>query len=171
MSYLEVQFDSLWQFEHPDIKLVPQHRFAPPRLYTWDFADPDRRIGIGIQGGIWKRRSAHSGGTAIANDCAKACLAAAIGWRVFLLTDSTIDRENLAAIADTIGNSPILPKGFTAREVRQVCQLPQSMSLKPIISVSRKLLKKSQLSKDAARVLRHFNYDADSGLWLPTCAS
>jgi hypothetical protein len=169
MSHLEQQFKSLWECQHHQVKLTPQYRFAPPRRYTWDFADADRRIGIDVQGGIWKRKSAHAGGTAIANDCAKLCLATILGWKVFHLIDKTINDANLAAIADTIAHSPKLPRSFDDRELLYLCELPRSTNLLPLAEVRAGKLPKSKLDRSLRRILANFKHDPTSALWLPAC--
>jgi hypothetical protein len=47
-------------------------------------------------------KSGHSGGTGLVKDYEKLCLAAAQGWRVFLLADSMITGEYLGMIATAI---------------------------------------------------------------------
>lgn len=104
-SHLENQFADLWLYHYPDIDLVSEHRFASPRRYRWDFAHLETKIGIDIQGGTWMRRSGHSGGTGVRKDCEKMCVAAANGWRVFLLTGDMITCENIELISRTIASS------------------------------------------------------------------
>jgi hypothetical protein len=77
-------------------------------------------------------RSGHSGGTGVLKDYEKLCLAAAKGWRVFLLADSMITDEYLGSIATAISvgvqqpllspelpNNSILGNSPTADELRQ----------------------------------------------------
>lgn len=101
-SHLEIQFAQLWVEMHPEIDLHSEYRFSPPRRYRWDFCHPESKIAIEIQGGVWMRRGGHSGGTGVIKDYEKLCLAAAHGWRVFLLADSMICQEYLELIAQTI---------------------------------------------------------------------
>ncbi|AFY95480.1 hypothetical protein Cha6605_4561 [Chamaesiphon minutus PCC 6605] len=111
MSHLEQQFADLWLSLYPDIDLHSEYRFIPPRRYRWDFCHLKSKVAIEIQGGVWMQRSGHSGGTGLVKDYEKLCLAAALGWRVFLLADSMINDEYLKLIAEAIEHSPRQPPG------------------------------------------------------------
>ncbi len=110
-SHLEQRFADLWVDRYPSIDLHSEYRFIPPRRYRWDFCHLESRVAIEIQGGVWMTRSGHSGGTGLVKDYEKLCLAAAHGWRVFLLADSMINDEYLKLIADAIEHFPKLPPG------------------------------------------------------------
>jgi hypothetical protein len=101
-SHLEERFADLWLSLYPDIDLHSEYRFSPPRRYRWDFCHPESKVAIEIQGGVWMRRSGHSGGTGLVKDYEKLNLAASLGWRVFLLAESMIDPLWLETIALTI---------------------------------------------------------------------
>jgi hypothetical protein len=131
-SHLEQQFADLWLNLYPDIDLHSEYRFSPPRRYRWDFCHLESKIAIEIQGGVWMGKSGHSGGTGLVQDYEKLCLAAAKGWRVFLLADSMITDEYLGSIATAIccgvqqpllspelPNNSILGNSLTAKELRQ----------------------------------------------------
>lgn len=167
MSYLENQFRDMWNSDYPDVDLHAQYRFAVPRRYTFDFADPSRRIGIEIQGGIWQGKSGHSGGTGVSEDAAKVCLASILGWRIFQLVGKAITKANLDAIAETIANSPLLPLGLNDRDLRYTCGLPTSFDPIAAKSFTRGEIKKSKLCKDNARIIRHFQYLEDVDRWQP----
>ena len=102
MSHLEQQFADLWLSLYPMIDLHSEYRFSPPRRYRWDFCHLESKVAIEIQGGVWMRRSGHSGGTGLVKDYEKLCLAAAEGWRVFLLADRMITDEYLKLIESAI---------------------------------------------------------------------
>lgn len=169
MSYLENQFRSLWNCYYPNKDLYAQYRFAPPRKYTLDFADPTKRIGIEIQGGIWQSKSGHSGGTGVTEDAEKICLASILGWRIFQLVGAAITKDNLDAIAETIDYSPALPLGLTDRDLRYTCGLPVGFSTCAAKSYCRGEIKKSKLCKGNARIMRHFEYLADVDRWQHKC--
>ena len=59
---------------------VREHRYHAVRRYRLDFAWPDARLGLEVDGGIWTR-GAHGRGTGIERDQWKTNLAAACGWR------------------------------------------------------------------------------------------
>lgn len=100
MSALEDQFLSLWQAHNPQLILerefsdIPswevdfQERHAKSKRskrYRLDFAHPDSRTGIEIQGGVYNR-GRHVTGSGYERDCRKYNLAYTSGWTIFLLT-------------------------------------------------------------------------------------
>lgn len=113
MSYLEQQFADLWLTLYPTIDLHSEYRFSPPRRYRWDFCHLESKVAIEIQGGVWMRRSGHSGGTGVLKDYEKLCLAAAQGWRVFLLAERMITDEYLKLIESAIVHLPQQRSGAT----------------------------------------------------------
>jgi hypothetical protein len=100
-------FANLWVTLYPAIDLHSEYRFSPPRRYRWDYAHPTSKVAIEIQGGVWMGRSGHSGGTGLLKDYEKLNLAASLGWRVFLLTEATIDDRMLGIIAESIDRSEL----------------------------------------------------------------
>lgn len=55
--------------------------FAPPRRWRFDFAWPDQRVALEIEGGVWTG-GRHVSGTGFVRDMEKYNEAAALGWRV-----------------------------------------------------------------------------------------
>lgn len=64
-------------------KLRPERewRFHPKRKWRFDFAFPDKKLAVEIEGSIW-RGGRHSRGTGFENDAEKYNAAAKAGWRV-----------------------------------------------------------------------------------------
>ena len=58
----------------------PEFRFAPPKRYRMDFAWPEHKLALEIQGGIWIR-GRHTRGAALLKEWTKLNLAASMGWR------------------------------------------------------------------------------------------
>ena len=56
-------------------------QFHPVRLWRFDFAWPDHKLALEVDGGIWVR-GAHGRGTGIQRDQEKLNAAAVLGWRV-----------------------------------------------------------------------------------------
>ena len=100
MSALEDQFLSLWQVHCP--KLILEREFSDiaaweadyqerylkskrSKRYRLDFAHPDSRTGIEIQGGVYNR-GRHVTGSGYERDCRKYNLAYTSRWTIFLLT-------------------------------------------------------------------------------------
>ncbi len=64
---------------------VPEHKFHPTRKFRFDAAWPDLKLGLDIQGSLWKM-GGHNTGSGLSKDCEKFCLAAVMGWRVMPCT-------------------------------------------------------------------------------------
>lgn len=71
---------------------VEEHRFAPPRLWRFDFAWPDRKLALEVEGGTWSaEESRHTSGAGFEADCEKYNAAALAGWAVLRVTSKMID--------------------------------------------------------------------------------
>ena len=83
MSYLEDEF-LVWLRQHRDIpKPVRELVFAPPRKWRFDFAWPDQRVAIEIEGGVWQKKSRHRTASGFLNDCEKYETALLLGWTLY----------------------------------------------------------------------------------------
>jgi len=75
---------------------VQEHRFHEVRKFRLDWAWPEHKLGLEVDGGVWTG-GAHGRGTGIVRDQEKTNLAATEGWRILrvmpstLATDATID--------------------------------------------------------------------------------
>ena len=123
MSALEDQFLSLWQAHYSQLILERefsdiaaweadyQERYAKSKRskrYRLDFAHPNSRTGIEIQGGVYNR-GRHVTGSGYERDCRKYNLAYTSGWTIFLLTSQMAkDAYWHALIAAHISASPPL---------------------------------------------------------------
>ena len=123
MSALEDQFLGLWQAHCPQLiferefsdiaawEADYQERYAKSKRskrYRLDFAHPDSRTGIEIQGGVYNR-GRHVTGSGYERDCRKYNLAYTSGWTIFLLTSQMAkDAYWHALIAAHIAASPPL---------------------------------------------------------------
>lgn len=68
-----------------------QFRFHPARRWRADFAYPDQKLLIEVDGGSWIG-GRHTTGTGFEADCEKTSWAAALGYRVIRVTGSQIKR-------------------------------------------------------------------------------
>ena len=68
---------------------VREHRFAPPRRWRFDFAWPDRKLAVEVDGGVWTR-GRHTRGAGVERDNEKFARAAIDGWRVVRVTPGQI---------------------------------------------------------------------------------
>lgn len=60
---------------------VPEHRFHPTRRWRFDFAWPDAKLAVEIEGGTWSS-GRHTRGPGFENDCEKQAEAVILGWSV-----------------------------------------------------------------------------------------
>lgn len=62
---------------------VPEYRFHPTRKWRIDFAWPDQKVALEIEGGVFmKGGGRHSRGAGFRKDIEKYNAAAALGWRI-----------------------------------------------------------------------------------------
>lgn len=66
-----------------------EYVFAKPRKFRFDFAWPDRKIGLEIEGGTWGK-SRHTTGSGYRADCVKYNFAASLGWLVYRFTTDMV---------------------------------------------------------------------------------
>lgn len=69
---------------------VRQYRFHPVRRWKADFAWPDRKLLVEIEGGTWTG-GRHVRGKGFADDCEKYNEAALMGYRVLRFTPNMVD--------------------------------------------------------------------------------
>lgn len=74
---------------------VREYRFHPTRRWRFDFAWPDKKLALEVEGGIWVN-GAHNRGEHFISDCDKYNAATLDGWRVFRVTEKHI-RDGQAA--------------------------------------------------------------------------
>jgi very-short-patch-repair endonuclease len=74
------------------VKFEREYRFNTARRWRLDFAIPDYKIGVEVEGGMWVR-GRHSRPLGYANDCEKYNSAACLGWTVLRYTSDMI-RDN-----------------------------------------------------------------------------
>jgi len=71
---------------------TPEYRFHPVRKFRWDWAWPEARLALEVEGGVWSG-GAHGRGTGIVRDMEKSTLAAEEGWRIIRVTPSNLATE------------------------------------------------------------------------------
>lgn len=85
---------------------VAEHAFALAvgRRWRWDYAWPEARVALEVEGGGFRREGygAHTTGAALRRDCEKHTAGAVLGWRLLrvlpehLLTTTTLDNVRRA---------------------------------------------------------------------------
>ena len=88
-SYLEIAMaGQIGAFGLP--RADREYRFHPARRWRFDFAWPDRKIAVEVEGGTWSG-GRHTRGSGFEADCDKYNAAALDGWKVFRFTGKHID--------------------------------------------------------------------------------
>ena len=108
-SHLEQLFAGAWVVQCPDLPF--EQELPLPAYQAWaqekkdlglskravamkvDFAWPEARVALEIQGGTWVQ-SGHSSGTGITRDACKSFLAQADGWVLAAFTDSMLKKQS-----------------------------------------------------------------------------
>lgn len=70
---------------------VEEFKFHPERKWRFDFAYPDLKIAIEVEGGTWSG-GRHTRGSGYEKDCEKYNTACLLGWSVLRFTSSMIKR-------------------------------------------------------------------------------
>ena len=82
------------------VEFEREYRFAPPRRWRADFAVPDRRLLIEVQGGHWVD-GRHNRGDGYAKDLERQNAAQLAGWMVLqYTTDQVVSGEAIAQVMD-----------------------------------------------------------------------
>ena len=79
---------------------VRELRFAPPRLFRFDFAWPELKVAVEIEGGLYGK-SRHTTVGGFNKDCEKYNLAVENGWRVLRFTEKMLKNDPVGCIAIT----------------------------------------------------------------------
>ncbi len=74
-----------------------EYKFLEDRRFRFDFAYPEYRLAIEVQGGIW-RKGGHSSAKGIMRDCEKYNLAQLNGWTLLLFTAEDVHSGEAARV-------------------------------------------------------------------------
>ena len=74
---------------------VTEHRFHATRRWRFDYAWPEHRVALEVEGGVWTG-GRHTRGAGFLGDMAKYNAAGEQGWRVFRVTPSTAQTTETA---------------------------------------------------------------------------
>ncbi len=88
------------------VKLTPAREWAfhPRRRWRFDFAFPNHKLAVEVEGGIWNG-GAHTRGKHFQSDCEKYNAACELGWSVLRYTEREIrDGSALAQIERMLGH-------------------------------------------------------------------
>lgn len=81
-----------------------EFRFHPERRWRFDYAWPNWRVAVEIEGGIWNR-GAHVRGAHFLSDCEKYNSAGKIGWRVFRFSPQQLKKGEAQTFMKTVLSS------------------------------------------------------------------
>lgn len=81
-------FDALCGFAGLPVP-VAEYRFHPTRKWRFDWAWPEQRVALEVQGGIFSS-GRHVRGAALLKEYEKLNTAARLGWRVFYCTPAQL---------------------------------------------------------------------------------
>jgi hypothetical protein len=66
-----------------------EFKFLEDRKFRFDFAWPDKKVAVEVEGGVYSN-SRHTSGFGFTKDCEKYNLAAASGWSVYRFTTEMV---------------------------------------------------------------------------------
>lgn len=78
-------------------KPVLEHVFAEPRKFRFDFAWPELKVALEVDGSIWTN-GRHTRGAGWTKDTEKLNLAASLGWRMLRCTPQQLLSEEITSI-------------------------------------------------------------------------
>jgi hypothetical protein len=70
---------------------VAEHRFHATRKWRFDYAWPEHRIALEVEGGVWTG-GRHTRGSGFLGDMEKYNEAAALGWRIIRCQPKTLKK-------------------------------------------------------------------------------
>ncbi|AVG43541.1 hypothetical protein MC81_11785 [Achromobacter insolitus] len=86
-----------------------EYRFAPPRMWRFDFAWPEQRFAVEIEGGVWTN-GRHTRGSGFVADTEKYNAAALAGWKVLRFTEKSVrDGSAVELVARVLRVPPYNP--------------------------------------------------------------
>lgn len=84
------------------LNVVPELSFCEGRLWRMDYAFPDAKVAVEVEGGTWTG-GRHTTGSGFKKDAEKYNTAASLGWLVLKATpDMLVDDDFLVILFDTL---------------------------------------------------------------------
>lgn len=87
------------------VRCVKEYQFHPKRKWRFDYAIPDHKIALEVEGGVWTQ-GRHVRPQGFLGDIEKYNTATLMGWRVFRTTpDSLLTNATLALLKNAISGA------------------------------------------------------------------
>jgi hypothetical protein len=81
------------------IMLVPEYKFTEDRDFRFDFAEPNTKVALEVQGAVWKgSRGGHTSGAGYIRDMEKSNLAMSQGWRIIQCVPKDVCMRDTAEV-------------------------------------------------------------------------
>ncbi|ANN74594.1 hypothetical protein BAU08_05755 [Bordetella bronchialis] len=87
-----------------------EYRFAPPRLWRFDFAWPELKLAVEIEGGVWTQ-GGHTRGAGYVKNLEKYNAAAALGWRLFRFHEGAVRNGQAIRMIEPFARAPVYSLG------------------------------------------------------------
>ena len=85
---------------------LAEHRFHPIRRWRFDYAWPDHKIALEVEGGVWTG-GRHTSSVGFIKDMEKYNAAACLGWRIIRCQPSTLMKlATIETLKEAINNQP-----------------------------------------------------------------
>jgi len=103
VSKLEAQFIRMWDMYSQSCTepMVTEYRFAPPRMWRFDFAFPSVQVAVEIEGAIWTG-GRHTRGGGYEKDTEKYNAAVMEGWRVLRYSGGMLSKDPQGVINEVL---------------------------------------------------------------------
>ena len=96
-------FLKLLQTKFKSVEVVKEFQFHPTRRWRFDYAFPEKKVAVEVDGGVWTG-GRHINPAGYINDLEKLNNAAAMGWLVLrITTDDRFASKTYELIKDTLG--------------------------------------------------------------------
>lgn len=82
-------------------RATPEHRIVEGRKFAWDWAWPEQKVCLEVQGGNWAR-GAHARGAGLLRDYEKLNLATCQGWRCLMVTPDQLCSPETMTLLDQV---------------------------------------------------------------------
>ena len=91
------------------VECVKEYKFHPERRWRFDYAIPEYKIALEVEGGVWTQ-GRHTRPQGFLGDVEKYNTATLMGWRVFRTTPTDLYRTATLNLLKTAINTPFLFK-------------------------------------------------------------